>query len=297
VDQLEMIVQRLRRGEYLQARRLAEAVLALESASPAEKATAAQLGAEAAYQLDDMQATISLARRTINLAESTGDMDKLGRGLFRLFGALIAAGESSVACEVGLQFIAGMGERWPDLESELAAKAYSNLGMVHRNMRRYPESLQAYWQALTRFERAGHAEGEAVCRQQMAWLLVTTGALEEAEDHLERSGALVSPDIPGYVAIHQLTGEAMLRLEQKRHAEALHLAEEVLAPGRPDVTPANRAVALYVAGMVSAQTGQPGTARMFLGMAREAAVASGLAGVMNLVQRLDLAVRNSSADE
>jgi tetratricopeptide (TPR) repeat protein len=297
VDQIDAIRQCFRRGEYLQARRLAEAVLALDSSSPAESAAAAQIAAEAAYQLYDTQASISLARRAIHLADSIGDMDRLGRALFRLFGALIEAGESSTAMEVGERFLAGMGDNWPHLEPELAAKAYSNLGMVSRNMRRYPDALQAYWQALIRFQRAGHAEGEAVCRQQMAWLLVTTGQLDEAEEHLERSGALVSPDIPGYVALHQFTGEAMLRLEQRRYSEALALAEEVLAPGRPDVTPANRAVALYVAGMVSAATEHVSTARMFLGMAREAAIASGLASVMNLVQRLDMAVRNAGPTE
>ncbi|HYG57563.1 MAG TPA: tetratricopeptide repeat protein [Symbiobacteriaceae bacterium] len=294
MDHNSMILERIRRGQYLQARRIAEAVLAMETSGPADKAAAAQLGAECAYQLDDMQATISLARQAIVLAEGAGSMEVCGRAQFRLSGALIAAGETQQGVEAARQFIAGLADRWPDLEGELAAKAYANLAMAQRNMRRFPDALQAYWQALARFQNAGHVEGEINTRIQMAYLLLLMEETDEAAEHLERSGALLSPDVPGNLAVHQLTHEALLRLNQARYTEAVELAQEVLAPGRHDVTTASRAVALYVAGMASLRCGSPPTARMFLGMAQESALQCGLAHVMNLVHRLAVELHTDS---
>lgn len=290
-----MIGERLRRGQFLQARRLAEAVLALEYAGPGEKAAAAHLAAEVAYQLDDIQAAIGLARKAIGLAVAAGDADRHGRSLFRLCGALAAAGDYPAAMDAAEAFLEGIPGAWPHLEAELAAKLHSNVGMIQRARRRYPEALQAYWQALVRFQSQCDPEGEIHCRQQMAWLLVNMDELDEAEAHLEAASQLLSPEQPGYLALHQLTGEAALRLAQGRYPDALALAEEVLAPGRPDVTPANRAVALYVSGMCAVHTGQENVARTMLGQARDAAVESGLAMVMNLVQRLDAAVRRQES--
>lgn len=290
MDHVGQIGERLRRGEYVQARRLAEAVLGLEDGTIGEKAQAACLGAEAAYRLDDIQAAIALARRAVDLATEAGDCDTMGRGLFRLCGALIVAGDSPMALEAAEQFLAGLQDRWPHLEAELAAKMHTNLGLIYRTRRRYPEAMQAYWQALVRFQSARDVEGEIRCRQQLSWLLLDLAELDEAEEHLTQASALLSPDVPGYVVPLQLTVEAVLRLEQGRFTEALELAHEVLTPGRPDVNADNKAVALYVAGMCSLRSGQAPTARMFLQMAREAAIQSGLASVMNMVQKLHLAL-------
>jgi tetratricopeptide (TPR) repeat protein len=295
MNHVEIIGERLRRGEFLQARRLAEGVLALEHASAAEKAAAAQLAAEVAYRLDDVQAAIALSRKAAELAVLAGDPDRRGRALFRLCGALAAAGDYTAALETAGAFLEGLADQWPHLEAELAAKLHSNVGMIHRARKRCPEALQAYWQALVRFQAQQNPEGEIHCRQQIAWLLITMEQLPEAAEHLERSGLLLSPEAPGYLAVHQLTAEAMLRLAQAHYPDALALAEEVLAPGRPDVTPANRAVALYVSGMCALHTRQEGVARMMLSLARDAAVASGLSMVMNLVGQLEAAVRGAES--
>lgn len=292
MDPLEQILDRMRRGEYIQARRMAEALTAMEETSTQDRATAAYLAAEAAYNLDDLHATIGLANRAASLATEIGDRELVGRALFRLLGAMTAAGQYTEAVDVGRLFVAGLRDEWPQLDEELAGKALCNLGMVYRAMRRDPESLQAYWQALSRFERANYKEGQIICRQQMAWLLVAGGELEEAEQHLQISAALITLDVPGYLTTHQLTGEALLYLEQRKFAEAWELTQEVLAPGRPDVTNANRAVGFYVAGMVCVETGQMSSAKMMLSMAREAAISSGMSMVINLVQRLDASIRS-----
>jgi tetratricopeptide (TPR) repeat protein len=291
MDQIKLIGERLRRGEYLQARRMAEAVLASEDSGVEVKAAAAQLGAEAAYRLDEIHATINLARQAIALSEAAGDSDRLGRSWFRLCGALIAAGDYAAALEAGERFLTGLGNDWPELDAEFAAKTYANVAMARRNMRRYPDALQAYWQALSRFQAGGHVEGEINTRLQMAYLLVLMEQYDEAEEHIQQSSERLTPDVPGYLAVHQLTHAALLRLGQGRYTEAVETAQEVLVPGRPDVTDASRAVALYVAGMVALQTRSVPTAQIFSHMAREAAVSSGLAHVMNLVQRLAGAVR------
>jgi tetratricopeptide (TPR) repeat protein len=293
MDHLAKIAEGLRRGEYLHARRLAEAVLALEEASPADKALAAQLGAEAAYALRDDMAAVALARRAVDLARGSGDAQTEGRALFRLAAALTAVGDYHLALEHQREFVEGMEIRWPELDAELGAKAFGNLGLIYRSRRRPPEALQAYWQALSRFQAAGQAEGEIYTRQQMAWLLTQMGELEEAEEHLQASGERLTLDGSGHLAVIQLTHEALLRLGQGRYPEAVDLAREVLVPGREAVSEANRAVALYVSGMCALRTGQLGIARMFLGMAREAALSSSLASTMNLVQELARALKES----
>lgn len=292
VDYIETLHRHYRRGEYMQCRRICEALLGLESASVEEHATAALMGAETAYQLDDIHAAIALSRRALDLAERLGDADRCGRAYFRLCGALIAAGENQSAVETALAFVDGMAGRWPHLDGELGAKALSNLAMAYRNLRRYPEALRSYWQSLVRFQRSNHVEGEINCRIQTAWLLTLLGDLDGADEQLRLSATLLSPNVSVTLSVHQLTTEALLRMHQGQFAEALELAGEVLAPGRRQVPEASRAVALFVTGVVSTRVGQFPTARAVLGLAQDAAIKSGIASVMNLVQDLFQEIRN-----
>jgi tetratricopeptide (TPR) repeat protein len=238
---------------------------------------------------------VALARRAVDLARDVCDAETEGRALFRLAAAHTTVGDYHLARDTAVEFLTGLAGPWAHLEEELAAKAFSNLGLIHRSRRRYPEALQTYWQALTRFQTTGHVEGEIYTRQQLAWLLIMMGELDEAAEHLQHAGGLITVEAPGYLITVQLTHEAMLWLRRERYPEAAEQAREVLAPGREHVTNANRGVALCVAGMCALQTGQVQTARMFLGLAQEAAATAGLAAVMNLVQELVRAVLAAEA--
>lgn len=286
MELLDRIHHHFRRGEYLLTRRLAEAFLGLDETTAEERATVALIGAEAAYRLNEVHASINLSRLALQLAEAAGDPEGTGRAWFRLGAGLIVAGDTSAAIDATQRFLDGLSSEWPDLEAELGAKALSNLAMAYRNARRYPEALQSYWQSLVRFQRANHIEGEINCRLQTAWLLILLRDLEAAEEHLGAATALLSPDVPGNLAIHRLTCAALLRLHQERYQEALELANEVLMPEREGVSHESRAVALYVAGMSACSLGQLSTARTFHGLATDAAVKSGLSHLMNLVQGL-----------
>jgi tetratricopeptide (TPR) repeat protein len=239
-----------------------------------------------------------MARRAVDLARESGDSDTEGRALFRMAAALTVVGDYHAALEAERAFLVGLEDSWTQLNTELGAKAYANLGQIYRNRRRHPEALEAYARALARFQTAGWYDGEANTRMQIAWLLMVEERWDEAEDHLTRSGELLSMGTAEYLTVHQLTHEALLRLGQERYADASELAREVLAPGRDNVTDASRATALYVAGMCAIRTGQMESARLIHSMAQEAAAGSALASVMNLVQRLTRAIReaDSAAD-
>lgn len=289
------IQEHYRRGEYVQVRRLGEALSHLEASADSDKAFGCLWAAEAAYRLDDAMAAIHLAQKAVLYATSAGEAETEGRAWFRLIGAQIMAGDHQEALDAAERFLSGLPDRWPQLEDPFAGQALCNVAMTHRNRRRYPEALQAYWQALIRFQRYGDVPDEILCRQEMAWLLIRQGDLDDAEQHLEAAGALLSSSTPGHLAVYQLTHEAYLRLHQGRTAEAVELAEEVLTPGRAHVSQASRAAALMIAGTAALRTGCTAAARTMLKLAQEAATQSGLAAIMNFVGELAAELQRSEA--
>jgi tetratricopeptide (TPR) repeat protein len=281
---IERVRMHLNRGEYLAVKRLVGGILVSEDMPPAEKAQAALMGARATMFLREPFLAAKFAEKALGLAQEIDDAELEGRALFQIGAARLAVGDNADARIYLKQFLAGLSDRWPQLDDELAARAYGNLGMALRNQRLYPDSLQAYWQALTRLQRTGDARGQVMCHHQMAWVLILCGDLDEAADHLEQAAGLgeMAPDL----STHQLTHEALLYLHRRDFPVAAEKAEEVLQPERPSVSPASKAIACYVMGDVARQVGHTDVARQFANMAMEAALEDGLASIINLVSKL-----------
>jgi tetratricopeptide (TPR) repeat protein len=286
------MIDRLRlhmdKGEWLTVKRLVSGLLATDDIPPLQKTQAGLYGAQAAMFLREPFLSASFAQKALALAQEFGEVDLEGRALFQLAAAKLAIGDNAEARIYIHQFIGGLVDRWGSLETELGARAYGNLGMILRNQRLYPDSLKAYWQAAVRLERIGDIRGQVICHHQTAWVLILTGAYDDAAEYLDKAAAM--GELPAELAAHQLTHEALLYLRQGSYALATQKAEEVLQPERPHVGPSSKAVACYVMGEAAYQTGQVEVARTFATLAREAALEDGLASLLNMVSSLLRAV-------
>jgi tetratricopeptide (TPR) repeat protein len=231
-----------------------------------------------------------MAGEALHLARSAGAGSLTGRCWFRLCGALVGVGDSAAALEAGREFLAGLdaGE-WPDLV-HLRGRCQSNIGMAYKARRQFPDAMEQLTHALAAFTHIPLSDGQTdlrgivKARHLLAWMLTDLDRAAEAEVHLEAARELI-PLMSDW-AEHQQAHTAYLRLRQRRRGEAALCAMELLAPDRPDVSAANRAIGHYVMGCVLLEGGDPEGAQRHCTLGQSLAAASEVPAVMNLLMDL-----------
>ncbi len=281
---LDRIEAHLNRGEWQQAKRLAGAVLAGAEFSDEEKARAGVLGARAGLMSGEPFVAVKMAERALGSAQLACDDEWEGRASFHLGAAYLHVGDNAQARVYLNLFLDGLQSRWSCLADELGARAYGNLAQVLRNQQLYGDSLRAYGQALKLFAHAGDVRGQIAVFHQTAWVLMLLGDYDEAGHNLDM--ALGFGEIPEDLQPHHISHEALLCLYRGQLHDALSKAQELLSPGRPHVKPSSKAVALFVGADVNRRLGQNREALLLAELAREAAMESQMASLMNMVAAL-----------
>lgn len=272
------------KGEYRLVTRLVGGLLATDASPPQDKAAAGIMGARAALHLREPFMAQRFAERALGYAQECGDEESEGRALFLMGSCLIYIGDNASARTFVQQFMSGLDDKWTCLQGELSAKAYTNLGQTYRNQRLHGNALQAFAQAVTRFERGNDVFGCVYALQQAAWVLVELEDYAAAEEHLERAASY--GELPAELSCYQIEAEAWLHLKRGEHGLAFEKAQELIDPNRQGVLPGQRALSYYVLAEVSLKVVHVKEARAFALLAREAALETGLARVLNLVAEL-----------
>lgn len=281
---IETIRQHMANGQYVLAAALGRGLSMLEGEAPGIRAEAAYLAAECQHRVREFAGAAQMARRGLDLALESGDLDVQGRCWYRLSGALTAYGDSRAAVDAGREFLRGLESGdWPQLVG-LRGRCLTNIGMALRDLRKPADAMEALTHSLMALVAQNDAPGVVKVRHILAWMLTEQDRLEEADEHLTAAQGLI-PEVTEF-AQHQMAGLAFLRLKQGVELEADLLVTELLSPHRQDVTPANQAIAYYVRGMLFVAHGHTDAARACLQAGQELALRSDVPAMMNLLTQL-----------
>lgn len=283
----------LAEGRYAAAKKTAQGLLLDNSLASDVKGEVAIMGVQASLMLHEGYLADKLARTALECAQESGNDDLEGRATFFAGTIKAAIGDNAEAKVLFAQFIRGLSDRWPHLDAEYTVHVFNNLGQVCWHQRLYPDALANYTRALHRFVAANDTRGQVMVHHQMAWVLTITGAYAEAQQHLNL--ALALGQMPPDLSTHQLTHEGLLLLYQGSHGAAMERATEVLTPNRPEVSPASKAVACYITAKVALAQGNTTMALQFVECGYAAAMDSGLAHVMNLINDVRNELNRSTA--
>lgn len=280
---LERVESHYGRGEYRMATRLAGGMLSGDRYSDSEKAKAGVIGARAALHLSEPHHARELIEKALGFAQSAEDNETEGHSYFVLSAVLICTGDWGTARMVGQTFLSGVEDRWPELE-HLTGKVHQNIGQGCRNLRLLPNALQAFTQALARFEKQGDRYWAVSTRHQLAFVLLEMDALDEAEEHLRL--ALSYGPLSEELSCFQLEHEVALHLKRDEVTLAYEKASELVEPHRPGARPHHKFAGFYALAEVCHRLGRTEEGRKFAYQARDYALLTGIASLLNKVNRL-----------
>gem|GEM_PF-3975093 len=283
-EAIQAIRSMVSEGRYLAAKRFVQGLLNRPDVSTEEKAQAALLGSQVAMTTRDAYLAWTFAQRALGLAQECEAEEIEGRALFAIGAARLAIGDYAETRIFLRQFLDGLGDRWPQLEDEFAARAYGNLAMAFAGQKLFPDALAAYTSCLTRLERAGNHPGQVMAHHQMSWVLLQMGAHEEAKEHLDRASSL--GPIPENLLPYHQSHQSLYHLYSGEFSTAMEQAVELLDVSRPDVPTSLRAVACFVAGKCALHQRNLDMAQWFANQALEFATQDGLSSLLNLVSGL-----------
>ncbi len=284
IDSVQAIRAMVAEGRFLAAKRLVQGVLNSPDTPVHEKAQVALLGSQAAMSTRDAYLAWTFAQKALGLAQECESEEIEGRSLFAISAARLAIGDYAETRIFLRQFVDGLADRWPQLEEELSARAYGNLGLALAGQKLFPDALAAFTSCLTRLQTAGNHQGQVMAHHQMSWVLMQMGAYDEAREHLEQASAL--GPLPKQLIPHHQSHQALYYLYSEEFGKAMEQAVELLDVSREDVSTSTKAVACFVAGKCALKQGNLQMAKWFANHSVEFATQDGLSSLLNLVSCL-----------
>lgn len=223
------------------------------------------------------------AQRARGIAEGAG-LEELAALSDHFAGyALVMAGDPSTAEAYILNALSAT-ETYSSLQDRRPEALY-NLGICYERMRRYEAAYRTYSQAAAGLERTGRLQQALQAFHNAAWVALRARQGDRAAQFLEEAGRLLNAGSGSHQA-DQLALEAALALHHGARERAVSLSEEVLLPGRKDVTPWASTLAAWVCCSVALEQGRPDLAAAMHTVSKTYAPLCRDTALMNIVSGL-----------
>lgn len=220
------------------------------------------------------------AQRALGLAEVADLPEQVTLAHHHAGYTMLRAGDPSGGEIHILKALAGL-----DLEPSLSAylpDGLYNLGMCWEQQRRYLAALDTYRKAAEIYEEQGRPVLAILPWLNAAWVALRAERQDDAAICLGRAGALLDSSPAQYRTEHMALSAALAYRRGDRDT-ALGGAEEILVPGRTDISPWAHTLAGWVAGSVATDNQQHKLADVFCRAAASAAPLCRDTALMNLV--------------
>ncbi len=267
---LEKLRQHLARGEYVQARREAERLIHYGELSGAQLVTAYRGAALAHYFVQDIFAAIKLGEKALDLANTLGDWELVGRARFDLGEFYLTLGDTHLAREHIQEFLLNL-HRYPQV-GDLEAKAHHKLALIYRQRKEYENAIASHETAVTLFRLANNERAMVESVRGIAWCYLTTGDPHAAWPYIQQVSDYLLSHHDDELSASHLTDLAFYHRQLGNLKTSMDFCEEALMPGRPGVDDRILASACVIAGENALDLGQNNEARLLANLAMEYAL-------------------------